>query len=267
MELVHSFYLSPFLSLLNWGLFTWLIMLKALIPFILIIAQIPAALAYTDFKEEGKVMLFGFPPKAKLKIIYGDLKYFTSIKFAVDKCSTITLKSNRLGPRGLFRDAEDFIIEGDDKTSKIVNIKKSDLAAQQASINWDTIESNQYKYTCLGGVINSKIPWIERDGLKFFKYGGPRTLGEKLYITGISYSTVKLKTPQERNAKPVTRNVSSDKCGAVTIRDNQQYPNNLLGRFKVDEKTGSYPQSRNYDMALIPEITGRDSIKCDRYQR
>ena len=242
-------------------------MLKILIPFILITAQIPAALAYTDFKEEGKVVLFGFPPKAKLKIIYGDLKYFTAIKFTPDKCSTIILKHNRLGPRGLFHDAEDFIFEGDDKTSKVATIKKADIAAQQASINWNTVESNQYKYTCLGGVINPKIPWVERDGFKFFKYAGPGTIGEKLYITGISYSTVKLKTPQERNAKQISRNVSSDKCGAVTIRDNKEFPNNLLGKFKVDEKTGTYPQSKNYDMALIPEVAGRDPIKCDRYQR
>ena len=240
-------------------------MLKMLIPFILIIAQIPAALAYTDFKEEGKVILFGFPPKTKLKVTYGDLKYFTSIKFAVDKCSTIILKSNRLGYHGLFHNAEDFLLEGDDKTSKIVNIKKSVLAAQQASINWNTIESNQYKYTCLGGLINPKIPWIEKDGLKFFRFGGPGTLSEKLYITGISYSTVKLKTLQERDAKPVTRNVSSDKCGAVTIRDNQQYPNGLLGQFRVSARDGS--SSRAYDFATIPEVTGRDPIKCDRYQR
>ena len=102
----------------------WFIMLRSIIPFILIIVQTPTALAYIDFKEEGKVILFGFPPKAKLKVIYGDLKYFTSLKLAVDKCSTITLKYNKLGSRGLFHDAEDFLIEGDDKTSKIVNIKK-----------------------------------------------------------------------------------------------------------------------------------------------
>jgi len=245
----------------------WFIMLRSIIPFILIIAQTPTALAYIDFKEEGKVILFGFPPKAKLKVIYGDLKYFTSLKLAVDKCSTITLKSNKLGPRGLFHDAEDFLIEGDDKTSKIVNIKKSVLAAQQASIDWNTIESNQYKYTCLGGVINPKIPWIEKDGLKFFRFGGPGTLSEKLYITGISYSTVKLKTAQERGAKPVTRNVASDKCGAVTIRDNQEYPNSLLGQFKVSEKSNSYPQTWSYNFATIPEAASRDLIKCHRYQR
>ena len=244
----------------------WFIMLRSIIPFILIIVQTPTALAYIDFKEEGKVILFGFPPKAKLKVIYGDLKYFTSLKLAVDKCSTITLKSNKLGSRGLFHDAEDFLIEGDDKTSKIVNIKKSVLAAQQASIDWNTIESNQYKYTCLGGVINPKIPWIEKDGLKFFRFGAPRTLSEKLYITGLSYSTVKLKTAQESGAKPVTRNVASDKCGAVTIRDNQEYPNSLLGNFRVSEKI-NFPQTWDYNFATIPEVTGRDPIKCDRYQR
>ena len=233
---------------------------------IIALIQFPA-IAYTDFREEGKVILFGFPAKAKLKLTYGELKYFTSIKFTPDKCGTITLKSSRLNRGGLFQNAEDFILEGDDKTRKIVNVKKSELAAQQGSIDWDTIESNQYKYTCLNGVINPNIQWIEKDGVKFFRFGKPGSLTEKLHISGITYSTLKLKTLQELNAKPVTRNVSSDKCGAVTIRDNQEYPNKLLGNFTLSEKTSYYPQIWFYDFATIQEIASRDLIECNRYKR
>lgn len=226
--------------------------------------QFPA-IAYTDFKEDKKVILFGFPAKAKLKLTYGDLKYFTSIKFTPDKCGTITLKSSRLNRGGLFQNAEDFVLVGDDKTQKTVNVKKSELAAQQSSINWDTIESNQYKYSCLNGVSNPKIQWIEKDGIKFFRYGNVRSPGEKLYISGISYSTVKLKTLQESYVKQVTRSVSSDKCGAVSIRDNKEYPNNLLGNFTLSEKTG--PGTWSYNFAAIPQLASRDLIECNRYKR
>lgn len=229
--------------------------------------QLPA-LAYTDFKEEKKVILFGFLPKAKYTIEYGDLKLSRSVKLAVDKCGTVTLKASKLDRRwGIFKDAEDYIIQGDNKTSIIVNIKKSVLDAQQASIDWDTVESTQFKYSCLNGVINPKIVWIEKDGIKFFKYAKPGSPVEKLYISGIRYSTVKLKTPQEEDAKKVTRKVSSDKCGAITIRDNPDYPNALLGQFRIYEVGNSYGTNWNYDFATIPEAASRDLIECNRYKR
>jgi hypothetical protein len=246
------------------------LMLKSIIPILLILAQTPSALAYSDFKETDRVVLFGFPKKAKFTITYGDLKFFRSTKLVVDKCGTVILKGSkfsRFSRFGYFRDAEDYIIEGDNKTSINVNMKKSVLLAQQAAINWDSVESTRLRYTCLDGVINPNLApiWIDKNGIKFFLSGKPDSQSEKLYISGIPYSTVKLKTLQELDAKPVTRKVSSDNCGAISIRDNWKYPNNLLGQFTITERGGAY-QVWSYDSATIPEATSRDPIKCDRYQ-
>jgi hypothetical protein len=237
----------------------------------IVLIQFPA-LAYTDFKEEGKVVLFGFPAKTKFTLTYGDLKFFRSTKLVVDKCGTVILKGNKFSKNsrfGYFKDAEDYIIQGDDKTSIMVNVKKSALLAQQASIDWDSVESFQYRYSCLDGKINPKMSayWIDKNGIKFFLSGKPDSQSEKLYITGIPYSTIKLKTLQELDAKQVTRKVSSDKCGAITIRDNQEYPNALLGKFRLFETSNPYGTNWTYDFATIPEVASRDLIECNRYKR
>lgn len=220
-----------------------------------------------DFKDPNRVILFDLPLKTPVRITYGNLKKVRKSKLIVDKCGTVVLKASKLRLGGRFSQSNTYIIDGDDKTSMTVTATKADLNAQQNSIDWNTVESTNLKYSCLNGVINPNITpyWVQRGGLRFFKYGPRDSQGEKLYITGLPYSTIRLSTPEDPRGEVQTRTATSDKCGVLVIRNNKNYPNNSLGTFTVTSLLGGFSKSYNY--SEIQEILDPDKLNCNRYTK
>lgn len=192
-----------------------------------------------DFKTDTKVVIRDLAPSTKFQIGYELLTAQT--RFSVDRCGTIVIKSKYLKYGNRFGKAEQFDIEGDDKTTRSVTVPRSAMLANQNSVDWNSVESTKLNYKCVNSIIGTNLDshWIEYGGLKFHRRGLPNSPGEKLYITGFTNSTVRLRSPQDKNTGNIKRIISSDKCGQLVIKENTQFPHSGLGNFGLFQNLGS----------------------------
>ena len=229
------------------------------------ILAMPAIAGPNDWQDSNRVILFDLPQKTAFKVEWGNLRKTPSSKKLADRCGTIVIKGGQMTWGRRFYRVNNFIFEAD-KDTILVNGVKSLIDAKQNSINWDTVESNDYKYTCINGVVNPNIDWVEKDGLKFFKYGKPGSKAEKLYITGFTQSTIRVKNPDDPDGTPLTKIFTTDNCGVLTIRNSPKSPISKLGQFKIYPVIGG--TIRRYDAATITaKLLDVDKLTCNRYTK